>query len=105
MSKQRESVGETYVKSGPVTLGKHKIGIMSKTKMHATLPIALEYFPKFQGPGLKRLPTKKTRIAMGIVNALSDVSKARTPSSPALTQKLQWHQSRIGRQLPTLRRI
>lgn len=56
-------------------LGKHRIGIISKTNPHATLPIALEYFPRFQGPGLKRFPTRKTRMKIGIVNALSAVSR------------------------------
>jgi hypothetical protein len=74
-SRSCETVDEAYVKSAPVTLGKHRIGIMSKTKIHATLPIALEYFPRFHGPGLKRLPTKKTRMKIGMVNALTDVSE------------------------------
>jgi hypothetical protein len=76
-----------YVKFAPVTLGKQRIGIMSKTKAHATLPMALEYFPRFQGPGLKRLPTKKTRMKIGMVNALSHISRAITPCSQKLTQK------------------
>jgi hypothetical protein len=65
---------KTDVKSAPVTLGKHIIGIISKTKAHPTMPTALEYFPKFQGPGRNLSLTKKTRIKIGIVKALHHVS-------------------------------
>ncbi len=67
---------KSYVSSAPVVLGKQRMGIIIKTKAHATVPMAPEYFPRFQGPGLKRLPTRKTRIKIGMVNALSDVSGA-----------------------------
>jgi len=43
---------------------------MSATNADATVPIGMENLPRFQGPGRKRLPTKKTRMKIGIVNAL-----------------------------------
>jgi hypothetical protein len=60
----------THVKSAPTTLGKHKIGTMSATNADAMIPIGMENLPKFHGPGRNLLPTKKTRMKMGIVNAL-----------------------------------
>ena len=55
-----------------MTLGKQRIGIIKETKAHAIVPIAIEYLPKFHGPGLKRFPTKKTRMKMGMVKALTE---------------------------------
>jgi hypothetical protein len=60
----------THVKSAPVMEGRHKIGTMSATKADAITPIGIENFPRCHGPGRKRLPTKKTRMKMGMVNAL-----------------------------------
>lgn len=58
-------------KFAPVTLGKQRIGTMSMTKAEAMVPVGMEKRPRFQGPGRKRLPTKKTRIKIGVVKALN----------------------------------
>ena len=58
------------VKSAPVTLGKHRIGTMRMTNADATKPMGSDNLPRFQGPGRKRLPTKKTRMKIGVVKAL-----------------------------------
>lgn len=58
-------------RSGPVTLGKQRMGTMSMTNAEAMVPMGIEKRPRFQGPGRKRLPTRKTRIKMGMVKALS----------------------------------
>ena len=60
----------TYVKSSPVVLGKQRIGIMSKTKEHPTVPIAVDHLPKCHGPGRKLFPTKATRRKIGMEKAL-----------------------------------
>ena len=57
-------------RSGPVTLGKHRMGTMSMTNAEATMPVGMEKRPRFHGPGRKRLPTKKTRMKIGVVKAL-----------------------------------
>jgi hypothetical protein len=46
------------------------MGTMSATKADATTPMGIDIFPKFHGPGRNLFPTKKTRMKMGIVNAL-----------------------------------
>jgi hypothetical protein len=46
------------------------MGTMSATKADAITPIGIESFPRFQGPGRNLLPTKNTRMKIGIVNAL-----------------------------------
>lgn len=66
-------MGVTYSNCEPVTLGKHRIGIMRATKLQPIVPMTTEYFPRFHGPGLKRSPTRKTRMKMGMVKALRDV--------------------------------
>lgn len=38
------------------------MGTIKATKAEATAPMGMEKRPRFQGPGLKRLPTKKTRM-------------------------------------------
>ena len=58
-------------KFAPVTLGKQSIGTMSMTKAEAMMPMGMEKCPRFQGPGRKRLPTKKTRMKIGVVKALT----------------------------------
>jgi hypothetical protein len=60
----------THVRSAPTTLGKHKMGTMSATKADANTPMGMDSLPKFHGPGRNLFPTKKTRMKMGIVNAL-----------------------------------
>ena len=42
---------------------------MRMTKADAIMPTGIESFPRFQGPGRKRLPTKNTRMKMGVVKA------------------------------------
>lgn len=74
---------DTYSRSEPVTLGNIKIGTMSKTNAQAILPMTMLYFPKFQGPGLNLLPTKNTRIKMGIVNATKAATAAIENRAPA----------------------
>src|SRR5689334_18796326 len=57
---------------------------MSATKADANAPIGIENFPRFHGPGRNLLPTKKTRMKMGIVNALQShdqQSHLQTPTS------------------------
>ena len=56
-------------KSLPVTLGRHKIGIISDVKHVARVPTTGENFPKCQGPGRNRLPTRNVRMVIGIVKA------------------------------------
>jgi hypothetical protein len=58
-------------------LGKHKIGTMSATNADASVPMGIEARPRFHGPGRNRLPTKKTRMKIGIVNALECCQIAR----------------------------
>lgn len=54
-----------------MTLGKFKMGIMRATKAEATTPIGILKTPKFHGPGLNLLPTKNTRMKMGVQKATS----------------------------------
>jgi hypothetical protein len=46
------------------------MGTMRSTKAEATTPIGTLKRPRFQGPGRKREPTKKTRIKIGVINAV-----------------------------------
>lgn len=43
---------------------------MSATNADANAPMGMENLPRFHGPGRNLLPTKKTRMKIGIVNAL-----------------------------------
>lgn len=45
------------------------MGTMSVTNADPTAPMGMLKRPKFQGPGRKRSPTKKTRMTMGMVKA------------------------------------
>ncbi len=72
-----------HSRSEPVTLGNIKTGTMSNTNAQAILPMTMLYLPKFQGPGLNLLPTKKTRIKMGIVNATKAATAAMENRAPA----------------------
>src|SRR3569833_953568 len=56
-------------KSEPVTLGRQRIGIMSRVKALDAVPTTGLHLPRFHGPGRNLLPTKKVRIVMGIVKA------------------------------------
>jgi len=47
---------------------------MSATNADAMMPMGMENLPRCHGPGRNLLPTKKTRMTMGIVNALGGVS-------------------------------
>jgi hypothetical protein len=47
------------------------MGTMSATKADAIMPIGMENLPRCHGPGRNLLPTKNTRMKIGIVNALS----------------------------------
>ena len=73
----------THSKSEPVRLGSIKIGTMSATKAQAALPMYMLKGPKFQGPALNRLPTKKTRMKMGMVKATKAATAAMENSAPA----------------------
>jgi hypothetical protein len=53
-------------------LGKHNIGTMSATNTDASAPMGIDTLPRFHGPGRNRLPTKKTRMNIGMVNALQN---------------------------------
>lgn len=66
---KNEDAKETHVNSAPVTLGKQRMGTMRMTKAEAMTPTGILYLPRFQGPARKRLPTKKTRMKMGVVKA------------------------------------
>jgi len=57
------------VRSLPLTLGKHNNGTIKATNALATAPIGILQRPRFQGPGRKRLPTKNTRMKIGVVKA------------------------------------
>ena len=64
---------------------------MRATKEQAIVPQAIEYLPKFHGPGRKRSPTKRTRMAMGIVKELEtheSISKERL--IPIIQKKESW---------------
>jgi hypothetical protein len=50
------------------------MGTMSATNADAITPMGMENLPRCHGPGRNLLPTKKTRMTMGIVNALGAVS-------------------------------
>lgn len=56
---------------------------MSETKAQAALPMYMLYFPKFHGPALNRLPTKKTRMKIGIVKATKAATAAMENRAPA----------------------
>lgn len=57
------------VRSFPVTLGRQRIGTMSATNALAMAPMGILKRPRFHGPALNLLPTKNTRIKMGVVKA------------------------------------
>jgi hypothetical protein len=59
----------TYVNSDPVALGKQRIGTIRATNAEAMTPHGMLKAPRLQGPARNRLPTKKTRIKTGAVNA------------------------------------
>lgn len=46
------------------------IGVINITNAHAVLPMGRVSRPRFQGPGRKRDPTRKSRMKMGIVKAM-----------------------------------
>ncbi len=62
--------------------GKHKIGTIRATKALAMHPIGMLSFPKFQGPGRNRLPTKKTLMKMGVVKATKAASAPMLKMAP-----------------------
>lgn len=78
---------------------------MSATKADAMTPMGMENFPRFQGPGRKRFPTKKTRMKMGIVKALvvSSALRSNVGGRAKLTQTQQWRRWRTALQWPILR--
>ena len=78
-----EGFATTHSKSEPVTLGSIKIGTMRATNAQAALPMYMLNGPRFQGPALNRLPTKKTRMKMGIVKATKAATAAMENSAPA----------------------
>lgn len=73
----------TYSRSLPVTLGSIRIGTINVTKAQANVPIGILAGPRFHGPGLKRSPTKKTRIAIGIVKATKAATAPIENKAPA----------------------
>ena len=56
---------------------------MRATNPQAKLPMYMLKGPKFQGPGLNLLPTKKTRIKIGIVKATKAATAAIENRAPA----------------------
>lgn len=56
---------------------------MSATNTHAATPIGVLNLPRFQGPGRKRFPTKKTRMKMGMVKATNDATAPIEKRAPA----------------------
>jgi len=75
-------------RSLPVTLGKHKMGTMSATNALAIAPIGRLKRPRFQGPGRKRLPTKKTRMKIGVVKAMKAAQAAMLKTAPMATSPI-----------------
>ena len=73
----------THSKSEPVKLGSMRIGTMRATNAQAAHPMYILKGPKFQGPALNRLPTKKTRMKMGMVKATKAATAAMENSAPA----------------------
>ena len=59
----------SYLRSDPVKVGKQNTGSMRATNEHAATPIGVLHLPKFHGPGLNLLPTKKTLMNIGMVKA------------------------------------
>jgi len=72
-----------HLRLEPVTLGNIKIGTMSNTNAQAILPMGMLYLPKFQGPGLNLLPTRNTRMKIGIVKATKAATAAIENRAPA----------------------
>ena len=77
------AVMKTHSRSEPVKLGSIRIGTMRATNAQAALPIYMLKGPKFQGPALNRLPTKNTRMKIGIVNATNAATAAIENRAPA----------------------
>ena len=73
----------THVKSEPVKLGSMRIGTIRDTNPQAALPMYILKGPRFHGPALNLLPTKKTRMKIGIVNATKAATAAIENSAPA----------------------
>lgn len=57
------------MRSLPLKAGKHKIGIITRMKEQAIMPIGLLNLPKCHGPRRKRSPTKNVLMKIGIVKA------------------------------------
>lgn len=79
----RCDIANTHLRSEPVKLGSINIGTMRATNPQAALPIYMLKRPKFQGPALNLLPTKKTRMKIGIVKATNAATAAIEKSAPA----------------------
>ena len=58
----------------------------------------MEKIPRFQGPGRKRLPTKKTRMKIGVVKATKAVQAPMEKMAPMLTSPPKM---RRRRRMPT----
>lgn len=74
---------QTYSRSEPVRLGNIKIGTMSRTNAQAIVPMTMLYLPRCQGPGRNLLPTKNTRMKMGMVKATKAATAAIENKAPA----------------------
>lgn len=78
-----QEAGNTYSRFDPVRLGNIRMGTINMTKVQAAMPIGKLALPKCQGPLLNRLPTKNTRIEMGIVKATNAATAAIEKRAPA----------------------
>src|SRR4051794_39765472 len=58
---------------------------MSMTNADAMLPQTMLNFPRFHGPALKRLPTKNTRMKIGMVKATKAEMAPTEKSAPIAT--------------------
>jgi len=59
------------------------MGTIRATNATAAMPIGRLALPRFQGPFLNRLPTKNTRMKMGIVKATYAATAAIEKRAPA----------------------
>lgn len=86
-----------------MTLGKQRTGIMRATKEQATVPQAIEYLPRFHGPGRKRSPTKRMRMAIGIVKDLeTHQSVSNKPSSLCIRKKNISDKTHVNAAIPPI---
>jgi hypothetical protein len=87
------------VTSEPLPAGKQRIGVITRMKEQAIMPIGLLNFPKCHGPRRKRLPTKNVLMKIGIVKATYAAIAPTENIAPIATGPPNIKQSK---QIPTL---